>query len=124
MSNPISNPANHLTNLEVENKYLKITLSILREKMEALKRNQTEIIQQTKASSHNDTLQLQSMVNTLRVQLETSEMRQEKQIQLSVVRETDQNNQLKNLVQSLRQKLEIIESDHRQEFQKFARVQS
>ena len=106
MSETFSDLSGHYINLEAENKYLKITIAVLREKIEELERHRSEIIQQTKADFHNEMIQLQSMVNTLRSQLEESQISHENQMQLSVVRANDHNMQLQDMVHYLRQKLE------------------
>ena len=67
MNKTFPDPANHPINLEAENKYLKITIAVLREKMEELQRHRYEIIQKTRVSSQDEIIQLQSIVNTLRV---------------------------------------------------------
>ena len=82
MSDPFSDSTGHHINTEVENKYSKITIAVLREKIEDLQRQQSEIVQQTQARSQNEIIQLQSMINTLRSQLEESQYNQEKKIQL------------------------------------------
>ena len=84
MSTTYLDPTNIDINIEAENKYLKITIAVLREKMEELQRHQSEIIQKTQANFQDEIVQLQSMVNTLRSQLEKSQINQEEQLQLSM----------------------------------------
>ena len=110
MSETFSDLSVHHINLEEENKYLKITIAVLREKIEELERHRSEIIQQHKANSHNEMIQIQSTVNTLRSQLEESHIIHENKIQLSVARANDQNRQLQDMVHYLRQKLEKYEN--------------
>ena len=59
MNTSTSNSENKPFNFEAENKYLKITISALREQMEELQLNQADEIQKTKAGSQDEISQLQ-----------------------------------------------------------------
>ena len=111
MSDTFSDSTGHHINTEVENKYLKITIAVLREKIEDVQRQQSEIVQQTQAHSQNEIIQLQSMVNTLRYQLEKSENTFRQEIQKEEVKLNDENSYLKNAVCTLREKLEVKDED-------------
>ena len=106
MNKTFPDSESHHINFGAENKYLKITIAVLREKLEELQRHRSEIIQQTRVSSQDEIIQLQSIVNTLRSQLEKTQINQDEQIQLAIASENDQNNQLKETINSLRQKLD------------------
>ena len=93
-------------NFETENKFLKITITALRDKMEDLKIKQEENIQRAKAGSADEISQLQQTVNALRAEMEKTQISKEEEIQLAVSKVSDQNTQLKGTVNSLRQELE------------------
>ena len=88
-----SGPANQPINFETENKYLKLTLTSLRDKMEGLKIKQAEKIQRTKAKSADEISQLQKAVNALRFEMEKSQNNKEEEIQLAVSQINNQNKQ-------------------------------
>ena len=65
MSAATSESGNTPFNFEAENKYLKVTISALREQMESLQNKQAEEIQRTKAGSQDQISQLQTIRQNL-----------------------------------------------------------
>ena len=99
-------------NFETENKFLKITITALRDKMEDLKIQQEDNIQRAKAGSADEISQLQQTVNALRSEMEKTQISKEEEIQLAVSKVSDQNTQLKGTVNSLREELEKSDIEH------------
>ena len=62
---------------ERENKFLKMTISELRNKMEELQIKQEEKIQLTKSISSDEISQLQDTVSTLRIEMEKTSIDKE-----------------------------------------------
>ena len=64
-----SEQSNETFDFEIENKYLKLTITALRNQIEKLQINQEEKIQKTKYDSVDEISQLQNTVNALRSEI-------------------------------------------------------
>ena len=73
--NSSSSNMNQPFNFENENKYLKITISSLREKLEKLKIQQQEEIQKTIVGSKNELVRQETPVGPLEVQVTIFELK-------------------------------------------------
>ena len=80
MTNGSSGSSNQPFDFEKENKFLKMTITELRNKMEHLQIKQEEKIQLTKSISADEISQLQNTVNALRIEIEKSIISKEKDV--------------------------------------------
>ena len=104
-----SERSNQPFDFETESKYLKLTITALRNKMEKLQINQEENNQKALSDSADAIHQLQNTVTALRSKIEKFQISKEEDIQLAVTNANNQNKQLKGTVNNLRDKLEKIQ---------------
>ena len=110
---PLEN-SNQVFDFEKENKYLKLTITALRNQMEKLQIIQDEKNQQIKSCSADEIFQLKNTVNNLRDRFEKIQIGQQERIQKAVARANDENKQLKNIINILREKLEVQNGNENQ----------
>ena len=103
MTTDSSGSTNQPIDFEKENKYLKLTISALRNQMEKFQIKQEEKIQKTRFESTDEISQLQTTVGALRAEMEKHQISKEEEIQHAVALSNDQNKQLKGTLNSLRQ---------------------
>ena len=88
--------------LEEENKYLKLTILALRDKLEETNIMMDESIQAEKRRSANEVNSLKSLVTSIRDELESERINRDELIQKASQKTADENLQLKNTVNNLR----------------------
>ena len=103
---------------QTENRYLKETISALREELEKTQIGHEANVQKALTAANDEILQLKSSVSALRDELEKAQLTSEENVQKALTTANDENAQLRSTIVTLRNELERAQITYEEKIQK------
>ena len=114
----LQSESEELYQAQTENRYLKETISALREELEKTQIGHEANVQKALTAANDEILQLKSSVSALRDELEKAQIISEENIQKALTTANDENAQLRSTIVTLRNELERAQITYEEKIQK------
>jgi len=114
----LQSESEELYQAQTENRYLKDTISALREELEKTQIGHEANVQKALSAAGDEILQLKSSVSALRDELEKAQIASEENIQKALTTANDENTQLRSTIVTLRNELERAQITYEEKIQK------